>query len=172
MKKINILLIIFLSALVAACSSGFSITKSNDKTNPDVKILYSTPIKMVGDHLADYYKAYVQFYCHKTVKEDKYYFKIIYEGRQLILLNKMELIIRYDKTMYEPDRIPIYKKNGVLGMREELVFAVPREKVEEIIENRECDMNLYGKDLDVKIHWRQEWIDNLTKFFVEVNKVE
>ncbi|NOX18652.1 MAG: hypothetical protein GXO87_10290 [Chlorobi bacterium] len=166
----NMVLILSLAAFAAACSSGFSITRSNDKTNPDEEILYSTPIKMVGDRLSDYYKTYVQFYCHKTAKKDKYYFKITYEGKRLILLNKMELIIRYDKAIYEPDRIPIYKKNGVLGMKEDLVFAVPREKVEEIIENRECDMNLYGKNLDIKIPWRQEWIDNLTKFFIEVNK--
>jgi hypothetical protein len=170
MKIQNAILVLLLAVLAFACSSGFSITKSNDKSNPDEIILHSTPIKMVGDRLSDYYKTYVQFYCHKTVAKDKYYFKITYEGAQLILLNKMELIIRYDKAIYEPDRIPIYKKNGVLGMKEELVFAIPREKVEEIIENRECDMNLYGKDLDIKIHWRQEWIDNLTKFFIEVNK--
>ena len=97
-------------------------------------------------------------------------FKIRYQGGQIIMLQDLKLTIRNTESTHIPTRRPIVSKDGVLGLYEEIIIPIPLEKIEEIIENRNCRMTLNAETTSIDIFMKQDWIDHLTKFFIEVNK--
>jgi len=169
-KLISIFIVLLLASFFVSCGGGFKISKKTDPAKPSTIIVSSTPIKIKGDLQMDQYVAYLEYFCYKTSEGDNYLFKIRYKGYQFVYLQNLKLTIRQSESIHEPTRRPIRSNEGVVGLYEEIMVPIPTEKIEEIIENRKCRMTVNGELLDIDLFLKQDWIDNLTQFFIEVNK--
>ncbi|MCO6473534.1 MAG: hypothetical protein J5I57_07390 [Melioribacteraceae bacterium] len=168
MKKL--IFVLLLSFLLSACSTSFETTRIVDEKTNSIVVL-SSPIKIHGLSQFDQFELYISFISQQYKnKEDQYFFSIKYLGYQFPKMDYMKLDI--DGIIYEsaPDRVPIFKQDGVVGYSEEVYFPVNRNIIEDILELNRTRMTIKGYLIDVEIDWKGNWIDYLKEFYIDAAK--
>lgn len=166
----NLFFLLLVSFLFSACGTSFETTRIIDEKTNNIVVL-SSPIKIHGLSQFDQFELYISFISQKYVnKEDQYFFSIKYLGYQFPKMDYMKLDI--DGIIYEsaPDRVPIFKQDGVIGYSEEVYFPVTRNIIEDILELNRTRMTIKGYLIDVEIDWKDNWKDNLKGFYIEAAK--
>jgi len=170
MKQPKVIFLVLLSFIVSGCGTIFKVTKTVDTIDPYISVYKSSKIKVIGNSIEDRYETYLTFIASVNRGKATYYFNFIYRGQKWAGLSKLKLNIDGVKSTYQITKQPIQSANNLTGLTEQLSFKIPTNKIEELIENRKCKVTIVGSDLDVKFDFKQEWFDNLIKFYVEVNK--
>lgn len=164
MKKIVSIALLGL-IIISACSSGFHVSEKEISSSPKITQFTSSRIKIKGDGINDYDKAYIQFFCSKADTGTTYQFSIDYYGPQWIGLEKISLDVDGIESILIPNRPPKLNEKGFEGLNELIFVSVPKSTITDMIEIGDTKLKLVGKFKTIEIYFKSAWIDNLALFY-------
>lgn len=173
MKRVKTIFgIIILIFTVFGCSSSFKIIERTDPSNPNFLIITSTPIQVKGIAISDYFESYLSFEFEKTNSAKNYNFIIKYVGSNWALLNKIILSIGSEKYTLLPERYPLRRQDGVVGVMELMYVKVPKNLIEQILDAQHAEIKVIGDNLKYRIILTGDIIKDLSKFYNKCLSVE